>query len=129
METQSPFSWWVQQAQALASRIQPPAWLIDEGQQRVVLLINHVLMQEPQACERLRRVAGQRVEVRWRQFNFCVVFTPAGLIERPSRFKNRIWFWKSPSPHPGHWRKLWPVGKSPRSTSKAMCNSPPKSTG
>ena len=82
METQSPFSWWVQQAQALASRIQPPAWLIDEGQQRVVLLINHVLMQEPQACERLRRVAGQRVEVRWRQFNFCVVFTPAGLIDK-----------------------------------------------
>jgi len=110
METQSPFSWWVQQAQALASRIQPPAWLIDEGQQRVVLLINHVLMQEPQACERLRRVAGQRVEVRW-------------------RFKNRIWCWKSPSPHHGHWRKLWPVGKNPRSTSKAMCNSPPKSTG
>ena len=87
METQSPFSWWVQQAQAIASRIQPPAWLIDEGQQRAVLLINHVLMQEPQACERLRRVAGQRVEVRWRQFNFCVVFTPAGLIDKAEPFQ------------------------------------------
>lgn len=87
METQSPFSWWVQQAQAIASRIQPPAWLIDEGQQRAVLLINHVLMQEPQACERLRRVAGQRVEVRWRQFSFCVVFTPAGLIDKAEPFQ------------------------------------------
>jgi len=87
METQSPFSWWVQQAQAIASRIQPPAWLIDEGQQRAVLLINHVLMQEPQACERLRRVAGQRVEVRWRQFSFCVVFTPAGLIDKSEPFQ------------------------------------------
>ena len=87
METQSPFSWWVQQAQAISSRIQPPAWLIDEGQQRAVLLINHVLMQEPQACERLRRVAGQRVEVRWRQFNFCVVFTPAGLIDKAEPFQ------------------------------------------
>ena len=87
METQSPFSWWVQQAQAISSRIQPPAWLIDEGQQRAVLLINHVLMQEPQACERLRRVAGQRVEVRWRQFSFCVVFTPAGLIDKAEPFQ------------------------------------------
>ena len=82
METQSPFSWWVQQAQNLASRLQPPDWLIDEGQQRAVLLINHVLMQEPEACQRLRRVAGQRVQVRWRQFSFQVVFTPAGLVDK-----------------------------------------------
>ena len=98
METQSPFSWWVQQAQTIASSIQPPAWLIDEGQQRAVLLINHVLMQEPQACERLRRVAGQRVEVRWRQFSFCLVFTPAGLIGTGIVFGQRT---KTPHPHRG----------------------------
>ncbi|NBX54394.1 MAG: hypothetical protein EBQ82_08395 [Betaproteobacteria bacterium] len=81
MNTQSPFYWWVQQAQSLASQLQPPKWLIQEAQQRAVLLINHVLMQEPEACQRLRRVAGQKVQVRWRQFSFQVVFTPAGLVD------------------------------------------------
>ncbi len=33
--------------------LQPPAWAVDEAQHRLVLLLNHVLMQEPEATARL----------------------------------------------------------------------------
>jgi len=100
MKTQSPFSWWLQQAQTLVSQLQPPQWLIHEAQQRAVLLINHVLMQEPEACQRLRRVAGQRVQVRWRQFCLQVVFTPAGLVDMgdPSQAAHLVLQVAEPSP-------------------------------
>ena len=42
MNNTSPFSF----LQSLATRFQPPAWAVDEGQQKLVLLLNHVLMQE-----------------------------------------------------------------------------------
>ncbi|TSE34815.1 SCP2 sterol-binding domain-containing protein [Tepidimonas charontis] len=41
-----------------------PTWLQDELRNRVVLLLNHVLQQEPAAMERLRRHAGKVVQVR-----------------------------------------------------------------
>jgi ubiquinone biosynthesis protein UbiJ len=44
----------------------PFPWLIDEVQQRVILFVNHVLMQEPAARDRLQR---QKVAV----FNWCGV--------------------------------------------------------
>lgn len=42
----------------------PPPWLLAELRNRVVLLLNHVLQQEPEAQQRLRRQAGKCITVR-----------------------------------------------------------------
>jgi ubiquinone biosynthesis protein UbiJ len=55
--------------------------MIDELRQRLVLLLNHVLMQEPQARERLVRHKGCCVRMQWRDFTLPFVATPAGLLE------------------------------------------------
>lgn len=62
--------------------LQPPAWLVAEGQHRLVLMLNHVLMQEPEAQARLVRQSGRVVEARWRGFTVRLVVTPAGLLDR-----------------------------------------------
>ena len=59
---------------------QPPDWLKTEAQNRVILLLNHVLMQEPQAMDRLRRQQGKVVVLHAGQFVFSVQPTPAGLL-------------------------------------------------
>ena len=59
----------------------PPSWAIDEVHRRIVLLLNHVLMQEPQAMERLIRQKGSVVRMQWRDMTFMVVVTPAGLFD------------------------------------------------
>jgi len=59
----------------------PPAWAVEESQRRIVLLINHVLMQEPQATARLARQKGRVVLVQWQSLNFKVALTPAGLLD------------------------------------------------
>jgi ubiquinone biosynthesis protein UbiJ len=66
---------------ALGTRLAPPPWAVHEAQHRLVLLLNHVLMQEPQAMDRLRRQAGRIVEGRWRVFSIRLVATPAGLLD------------------------------------------------
>ena len=66
---------------AIGSRLAPPPWAVHEAQHRLVLLLNHVLMQEPQATDRLRRQAGRIVEVRWRAFTVRLLATPAGLLD------------------------------------------------
>jgi ubiquinone biosynthesis protein UbiJ len=89
MATQSPFSWLADAADALRAKLPadfpqsftPPAWAVAEVQQRVVLLLNHVLMQEPAARERLQRQKGRQVKVCWRDQVFQCCFTPAGLVE------------------------------------------------
>lgn len=73
--------------QSLADRFKAPAlpvpqWLVDEGQQRVVLFLNHVLMQEKAAQERLVRQKGRVVHVQYGLFAIYLIVTPAGLIER-----------------------------------------------
>ena len=45
----------------LAANFQPPAWVVDEGVNRLVLFLNHVLMSEPEAMARLARQKGQRI--------------------------------------------------------------------
>jgi ubiquinone biosynthesis protein UbiJ len=55
--------------------------MVDELRQRLVLLLNHVLMQEPQAQERLVRHKGRCVRMQWRDFTLPFVATPAGLLE------------------------------------------------
>lgn len=78
MNNTSPFSF----LQSLASRFQPPAWFVDEGQQKLVLLLNHVLMQEKEAQNRLLRKKGSVVHVRWGAFGLDLLITPAGLLDR-----------------------------------------------
>jgi len=89
MATQSPFSWLANAADTLRAKLPadfppsltPPAWAVTEVQQRVVLLLNHVLMQEPAARERLQRQKGRQVKVCWRDQVFQCGFTPAGMVE------------------------------------------------
>lgn len=82
MATQSPFlllaNGFLSQAGAT---LRPPPWLIAELRQRLVLLLNHVLMQEPQAQERLVRHKGRCVRMQWRDFTLPFIATPAGLLE------------------------------------------------
>ena len=70
MATQSPFSF-----------LTPPAWVIDEAQHRIVLLLNHILAQEKEATARLARQKGQVVLVQWRFLSMKLVATPAGLLD------------------------------------------------
>ncbi|MEY4295451.1 MAG: hypothetical protein RLY82_1139 [Pseudomonadota bacterium] len=69
------------------SKLQPPAWAIDEVQHRVVLLLNHVLMQEPEAMARLTRVKANVVRIQWQDFTMSLCATPAGLLERADDHK------------------------------------------
>jgi ubiquinone biosynthesis protein UbiJ len=101
MATQSPFSWAAQALPQIAARFQPPAWVVDETLNRLVLFLNHVLMSEPQACQRLARQKGQRIEIVWQSMKLQLQPTAAG----------------------------WSVATSPKSASRAMCSSLPKSTG
>jgi ubiquinone biosynthesis accessory factor UbiJ len=85
MATSSPFPFNVPLFDDLVSKItslQPPAWAVDEVQQRLVLLLNHVLMQEPEATVRLARLKGRVVRVQWRTLSMTLAATPAGLLER-----------------------------------------------
>ncbi|MFP8779274.1 hypothetical protein [Hydrogenophaga sp. RWCD_12] len=70
--------------QSLLGSVRPPEWVVDEVQNRVVLFLNHVLMQEPQAQQRLRRQQGKPVRVQWGDFHLTLAATPAGLLERPA---------------------------------------------
>lgn len=63
--------------------------LQDAATQRVVLALNHVLMSEPQACERLQPHAGSSIGVEWTGMPLGLPapaplqleVTPAGLLE------------------------------------------------
>lgn len=80
MATQSPFSFLEDLFQKLPIPA-APAWAVDEAHRKCVLLLNHVLMQEPQAMQRLVRQAGRVVLIQWRSFTFRLLVTPAGLTD------------------------------------------------
>lgn len=80
MATQSPFSFLDGLFERLAAGPQPPQWLVHEVQQRLVLFLNHVLMQEREAMDRLVRQRGRVARVQWRMFSMALVITPAGLL-------------------------------------------------
>jgi ubiquinone biosynthesis protein UbiJ len=90
MATQSPFSWAAQAFPDMAAQMfnhlstsfQPPAWVVDESVNRLVLFLNHVLMSEPQAMARLARQKGQRIDLVWERVHLQLTPTPAGLLER-----------------------------------------------
>jgi ubiquinone biosynthesis accessory factor UbiJ len=81
MATQSPFPFLDTLFERLAAGLQPPAWVVEEIQRRLVLLFNHVLMQEPEAQARLAVQANRVLEARWRIFVMRLVATPAGLLD------------------------------------------------
>ncbi len=82
MATQSPFSLLENLFERASATLQPPLWVVDEVQNRIVLLLNHVLQQEPEATVRLARQKGRVVRVQWRNFHMALVATPAGLLDR-----------------------------------------------
>ena len=65
----------------LSNGLKPPTWLVEEVQRRLVLTLNHVLLQEPEAQARLARQSGRVVEARWRNFTMRLAATPAGLLD------------------------------------------------
>lgn len=81
MATQSPYSLVENFLQNLRIPFSPPLWVVDETHRRVVLLLNHVLMQEPSAQERLTAQRGRVVLLQWRTLTFKVIVTPAGLLD------------------------------------------------
>lgn len=81
MATSSPFSFLGSLLDRMGSSLQPPAWAVEEFHHRLVLLLNHVLMQEAQAMERLARHQGRAVRFQWRQFTLHLLATPAGLLD------------------------------------------------
>ena len=81
MTPSSPASFLDQLFDRVGQALQPPAWMVDEMQHRLVLLLNHVLQQEPEAQARLKRQAGRVVVAHWRHFSVRLVATPAGLLD------------------------------------------------
>ena len=66
------------------SNTQAPVWLIDESVNRLVLLLNHVIAQEPEAQNRLKRQKGRCIQLQWQDKLIQLSPTPAGLLERVS---------------------------------------------
>jgi ubiquinone biosynthesis protein UbiJ len=82
MATQSPLLWLeglIQNFHLL--ELQAPTWAVDEVQRRIVLLLNHILMQEQEACRRLARQKDRVVQLQWRKFSMKMVATPVGLLD------------------------------------------------
>ena len=78
MNNTFPFSF----LESIATSLQPPKWVVRETQQRLVLFLNHVLMQEKEALDRLARKKGSVVHIRWGLFALDLLITPAGLLDR-----------------------------------------------
>ena len=81
MATPSPASFLDQIFERAGKLLQPPPWVVEEMQRRLVLMLNHVLQQEPEAQARLKRQAGRVVEAHWRVFSVRLQATPAGLLD------------------------------------------------
>jgi ubiquinone biosynthesis protein UbiJ len=82
MATQSPFSLVSEALTHFVSNTQPPAWVVDETLNRVVLFLNHVLSREPEAQSRLARQKGRCIQLQWQDKTIQLSPTPAGLLER-----------------------------------------------
>jgi ubiquinone biosynthesis accessory factor UbiJ len=84
MNTTSPFSLpfnFPPRPQDLPAWMQPPEWLVQEVQQRIVLSLNHVLQQEPEAMTRLARQKGRIAHIEIAPVILQLVATPAGLLD------------------------------------------------
>lgn len=79
--TQPPVSFLDQLFDRVGQALQPPPWVVEEMQRRLVLMLNHVLQQEAEAMARLKRQSGRLIEARWRVFTVRLQATPAGLLD------------------------------------------------
>ncbi|WP_225783877.1 SCP2 domain-containing protein [Xenophilus sp. Marseille-Q4582] len=77
----SPFAFLEDLIGRVGERLQPPAWAVHEVQHRLVLFLNHVLQQEPEAQDRLARQKGRVALFQWRGFTLRLQATPAGLLD------------------------------------------------
>ncbi len=59
----------------------PPHWLLGEAQQRMVLMLNHILQQEPEAMQRLARQKGQIARIECAPVAIQLIATPVGLLD------------------------------------------------
>ena len=112
MNHTSPFSFLQSLAQT-AGRLQPPQWLADEAQLRLVLLANHVLAQEPEAQTRLARRQSSVIEVRWNQVQWKWRITPAGLLDRADAQASPDLVMSLDGQSPVQLLKLWIDGQRP----------------
>jgi ubiquinone biosynthesis protein UbiJ len=64
----------------------PPSWLAAEVQNRLLLLVNHVLSQEPEAMRRMARHAKKRVQLDAAGFCIAWAITPVGLFTQADPF-------------------------------------------
>lgn len=83
MNTTSPFSFpfkWPS-LQDIPAWMQPPPWLVNEAQQKLVLSLNHVLQQEPEAMIRLARHKGRVASIECAPIAIKLIATPAGLLD------------------------------------------------
>ena len=69
-------------AQRLFAQQPPPVWLTDELQNRLLLLVNHVLSQEPEAMRRLARHKTKRLQVDGGGVGLCWEISGVGLFMR-----------------------------------------------
>ena len=81
MATASPFNFAQDLLGKLPPALNPPEWALQEMQRRVVLLINHVLMQEPEAMKRLVRQQGRALSLHWDRWHLRVRISAAGLFQ------------------------------------------------
>jgi len=87
MATQSPFSFVGEAIEQFVTHAQPPAWVMDESINRLVLFLNHVIGSEPEALSRLKRQKGRCIQLQWQDKIIQLSPTPAGLLERVSQPK------------------------------------------
>lgn len=80
MATQFPFSFLQDVFERVVARSHPPQWVVHEVQQRCVLLLNHILVQEPEAMHRLTAQKGRMARIQWRHYFMALQVTPAGLL-------------------------------------------------
>jgi ubiquinone biosynthesis accessory factor UbiJ len=70
------------QLSSMAMNFEPPKLVLEGVQDRLLLLLNHILMQEPAATSRLQRQQNRTVFFAWRDIELACRITPAGLFER-----------------------------------------------
>ncbi len=101
MATQSPFSWLEEFLQTNPlHKLEIPVWAVDELERRLLALMNHILIHEPQACTRLLSQRGKVIQVKWRERVVNLEVTAAGLLDRSARvtYANLIFHIKTDSP-------------------------------
>ncbi|QXL85459.1 hypothetical protein [Comamonas sp. NLF-1-9] len=95
MNTRSPFSFLHRLVAQLPRPPRAPQWLVKGTQHRLVLLLNHVLQQEPAAMQRLQRQGGRVARLHWRSLHMALQVTPAGLLDlapEGARADLQAWF-------------------------------------